>query len=502
MANQPYVIPVNTNGAVESSHRTGVGSDSTTNQVKVDGADGQVTFLSRVMGELETVAHNENHNDLYYFKQSRDLKTCAQPHVAQLRTWLYDEVRVFCESVTDMILNPGRLNLFSARYPPTGRLLCHDDQLEGRKIAFIIYLSPADWSSGKDEGGTLGVYDSVIGVDGKLEPTPNPMHKLPPTWNTLSFFEVSERSFHQVEEVIGNRTRYSVGGWFHELPQADRVKTSPSAIATKSTTDIADKVSSSQLAADQINITGDTIRSTTDIADKVSSSQLAADQINITDDTIRRAVERPGSESEQCLEDWINEVYLRKPIQANIQDKFADDSSIQLKDFLVPIKFKELDEALTGNGMAWHTDITPLKAKYATLCGGRPSGVIHDVQSLLSSKAFLELVNTLSGLDTTSVTTRIRKFAHGDYTMLPHGDTHKDCECLEVSLAVCRTQWKESWGGIRTYLVEGEEVISIAPEANTLSIVFRSADTDRFVRYITHTADDASYVDIEAICTE
>lgn len=37
-----------------------------------------------------------------------------------------------------------------------------------------------------------------------------------PKKNTLVFFEVSDRSFHQVSEVLTqSKTRYSINGWFH-----------------------------------------------------------------------------------------------------------------------------------------------------------------------------------------------------------------------------------------------------------------------------------------------
>lgn len=37
-----------------------------------------------------------------------------------------------------------------------------------------------------------------------------------PKFNTLLFFEVSDRSFHQVAEVLTkSKTRYSINGWFH-----------------------------------------------------------------------------------------------------------------------------------------------------------------------------------------------------------------------------------------------------------------------------------------------
>jgi Rps23 Pro-64 3,4-dihydroxylase Tpa1-like proline 4-hydroxylase len=37
-------------------------------------------------------------------------------------------------------------------------LLCHDDQLEGRRLAYVIYLVDRDWQ--KEDGGTLDLYES------------------------------------------------------------------------------------------------------------------------------------------------------------------------------------------------------------------------------------------------------------------------------------------------------------------------------------------------------
>lgn len=45
-------------------------------------------------------------------------------------------------------------------------LLCHDDELEGRRIAFILYLVPP-WE--KSDGGTLDLY-STDGKSSKLSP--------------------------------------------------------------------------------------------------------------------------------------------------------------------------------------------------------------------------------------------------------------------------------------------------------------------------------------------
>ena len=50
-----------------------------------------------------------------------------------------------------------RLALFCARYDRSDYLLCHDDELEGRRIAFIMYLVPP-WSH--QDGGLLELFNT------------------------------------------------------------------------------------------------------------------------------------------------------------------------------------------------------------------------------------------------------------------------------------------------------------------------------------------------------
>ncbi len=51
-----------------------------------------------------------------------------------------------------------KLALFHARYSLGDYLLCHDDELEGRRIAFILYLVPGDW--GQEDGGGLQLFST------------------------------------------------------------------------------------------------------------------------------------------------------------------------------------------------------------------------------------------------------------------------------------------------------------------------------------------------------
>lgn len=70
-------------------------------------------------------------------------------------------------------------------------LLCHDDELDGRRIAYILYLVDEDWSS--SDGGNLDLFD----VDENNQPR-CVAASVTPAWNSFGFFAVTTKSFHQV----------------------------------------------------------------------------------------------------------------------------------------------------------------------------------------------------------------------------------------------------------------------------------------------------------------
>ena len=62
--------------------------------------------------------------------------------------------RLPCVQMTGIELN-DKLALFYAEYRATDHLLCHDDELEGRRVAFILYLAPT-WT--EKDGGSLDLF--------------------------------------------------------------------------------------------------------------------------------------------------------------------------------------------------------------------------------------------------------------------------------------------------------------------------------------------------------
>lgn len=160
--------------------------------------------LSRAL-KKEAFEHKES--DLFAFKQTQDLHYSENKEIKEFVWFL--ESQEFSDLVNEMTgikVKKGALDLFGSLYENTSYLLCHDDQLEDRKIAYIIYLGE-DFSQG--DGGALSLRKDDKGKPSEIE------RKYYPKFNSLVMFEVSKKSWHEVEEVIGKKKRYAIGGWLH-----------------------------------------------------------------------------------------------------------------------------------------------------------------------------------------------------------------------------------------------------------------------------------------------
>ncbi len=145
-------------------------------------------------------------SDLFAFWQTIDLRDSEDPVIKEfLAVMASDEVREWLKAITGIRVKS--LDAMGVIYRDTDRLLCHDDELEDRKIAYILNLS--DGFTKKD-GGALAILDS----DKKGRPR-NVVRRIAPKHNTFSFFTVSTKSHHMVEEVLAQKDRLTIGGWFH-----------------------------------------------------------------------------------------------------------------------------------------------------------------------------------------------------------------------------------------------------------------------------------------------
>lgn len=99
------------------------------------------SFLEGLQKELLNLDFHEKYNDLYKFQQSDDLKKRREPHICALRKILFEHFRAWLSDISKIDLE-STIDMSCAKYEFSDALLCHDDELEGRRIAFILYLVP------------------------------------------------------------------------------------------------------------------------------------------------------------------------------------------------------------------------------------------------------------------------------------------------------------------------------------------------------------------------
>ena len=125
-------------------------------------------FLKELETEMKSkLKYLKKNNDLYKFHQTGDLANTKLKSIRKFRDQiLYGSVLKTLEKITNINLS-SNIDVTSSKYEFSDYLLCHDDDIhddknkKGRRIAFIYYLVPEDWSS--KDGGNLDLFN----VNGK-----------------------------------------------------------------------------------------------------------------------------------------------------------------------------------------------------------------------------------------------------------------------------------------------------------------------------------------------
>lgn len=153
----------------------------------------------------EKFEHKES--DLFSFNQTKDFDSVQNDVLKQFYLFAASsEFSNFMQDLTGITVKKGALDLAGSLYKGGDYLLCHDDQVEDRKIAYILYLSK-DFT--QKDGARFVLFNNKNG-----KPHTEAKAYIP-AWNSLLVFEVSDLSFHSVEENCSDKDRYAIGGWLH-----------------------------------------------------------------------------------------------------------------------------------------------------------------------------------------------------------------------------------------------------------------------------------------------
>jgi Rps23 Pro-64 3,4-dihydroxylase Tpa1-like proline 4-hydroxylase len=476
----------------------------------VDTSNGRGT-IDNLIQELDDLEFKEKSNDLYKFRQSGDLKAArSSACIRGFRDLMENNVKNWLHRATGIDFDDS-VDMFCARYDYTDYLSCHDDELEGRRIAYIWYLVPTSWN--KTDGGALDLFNTDdAGHPGSV------VKSIVPSFNSFAFFEVTPKSFHQVAEVLTrDKTRLSISGWFHgtSAPWPKRM-TMPAKIR-----------------------------------------------------------EKPADIDEDDFFEWINPLYLDPVTQSEIQENFEHSSEISLSGFFADDKHAELSAALRDSGLQWGTKGPANKRCYDNLEDADTPEIVKKCVQLLKSDAMFLLLSNMTGLrlhqlapvsdsekdddDDKEVeesdekkerkeksptassskmrevqeedddnedddekrtkkgskdecdpecSVEVRRWRRGCYTMLTDGDAEAAQFALDARLFVNCGGWSLDCGGFSSYIAkdEDEELLTAQPEENALILAYRDADTLRFVKRVTdevnHKLEGGEFHDVSLVYYE
>jgi Rps23 Pro-64 3,4-dihydroxylase Tpa1-like proline 4-hydroxylase len=313
--------------------------------------------------------YRRKNNDLYQFEQTTDLAqvdASRYPTLARLARVIRSRAMTsWVASVTGVTdLQPETADLFGANYGDGAHLLCHDDRMPNRRVAYIVYLVPEDWSA--EDGGALDLFGSCSAADGSPQPCDRVAASTLPAWNTLMLFPVSQRSFHQVAEVLSEdrlRTRLSIGGWFYGPDLGvTRTRKPPPQLTWQALTKPLDSPRYPGLASEAPTLASGSgghagtgkqraiaTQADSSRAATTNTSAGASDECAQESEAERSRVASLPHIPELWMDDeavlpwwlmeaacWVNHTYLNPLVQEQIRDSFVEESSVLLQDFLLP----------------------------------------------------------------------------------------------------------------------------------------------------------------------
>jgi len=464
-------------------------------------------YLESLQDELLQYTFHPKENDLYRFYQTDDImlndceNTDDKTHLNHFRNLLITKFLPWMQENSGVNLN-NQVDMFSALYGKNDFLLCHDDQLEGREIAYIYYLSP-EWK--ENYGGHLELFSSKTTKTKKglvYEPS-NVVKSILPKNNSLVFFYVNEQSFHQVKEVLSDEnTRMTITGWFH------------------------------------------------------SDSKKQIDSLTLPPPSVLTI---PLEPNDQEILSWLNPKLFQSSHFDLLKSEFEETSTINISDFLETSKYKQVADALSFLSClenseeyfqreylanSYHYDnfkancftkIVELQKKKRELAEDeKNTELITSLKSIkylieiFSSQKMFNFISKLTGVsliqeDTDedgepsakksrdiSCKSQIRSWKNGHYTLLRDMKEHNFQEDKVIEFILyfkVNEDWDESCGGATYYCVADEQepvifitssnltslifffqLLDVFPFSNQASLVYREKHCSSFVSYISQKA--------------
>ncbi|KAJ3592864.1 hypothetical protein NHX12_005202 [Muraenolepis orangiensis] len=444
-------------------------------------------FTENLQKELLELNFHEKSNDLYKYKQSDDLRERTESHISGLRAALFGQFRSWLGEVLDVTLE-STVDISCAKYQYTDILLCHDDELEGRRVAFILYLVPP-WQS--SDGGTLDMY----ATDSHLQPK-HIVKSLVPSWNTLVLFEVSPVSFHQVAEVLSeDKCRLSLSGWFHgpsiqRGPRHIEESLPRSPHLPRDETLLFEWVNPMYLDISYQEQIQEEFEESSEIQlkDFLKEEKFAEVSVALRLHEIQWA--RRGPPNKRSYE-----VASLESIPSCVSDCWellcseafflllSNFTGLRLH-FLCPNDDDDDDDDDNEDGHEEDGENEEEEEEENNKESARDGEATGSAMETPTAKK----TSKAKEPSTPEYTGELRRWTHGGYTLLHDGEAVRAEYALDLILPFGCSDWPSEFGGFTSYVAneEDEELLTVHPEDNCLALVYRDKETLKFVKHINH----------------
>ncbi|KAI6178920.1 hypothetical protein M3Y98_00554100 [Aphelenchoides besseyi] len=454
-------------------------------------SDKKSEVMENLKIELASSKFVEQNNDLHSIQQTTDVANLDDqkfPTLKSFHNFMRTTVREFIQKVTGFALNE-KVALTGSLYKQGDYLLPHDDSLDTRKVAFVLYLSK-DWE--EKFGGELALFNSNSNINRPIEVT----KRLQPIYNTFVFFPVTTNTWHSVEEVLDTSySRLSLNGWFHAddakaaapplpEPEAERIRLL-NTISMKTanewfnqrflnTTEIK-KIKRTFESTSEISfpdfLTDDKYNLVLDELDNAHFNDLGPpDQRNVA--KLDESMLTPGSNLSTLLE------MFRSEMMTSYLTKWT---GLQLSE----------DQSTLDNSSTTQPNVKRIRLD-TEVCKEPTTSAKTQNEIAGSSKADVELVPF------------VYRFKHGSYTMTDDQMAAR-AELNGYCLDDISTNGQKKAHGFTSYVgtetgndeaePQSSEILRVYPKANALQIVFRERNVVKFTKYLNcHTESRYYYL--------
>ena len=162
--------------------------------------------LDLAIDALAGLEYDFKESDLFSYWASINLTDINHPAINILRNDLGDNNWRKKVAKSFKIKQLSSIDMAAYVYGLGDFLLPHDDQVEGRIIAYSLHLTP---EITEETGGALNIFKANKEGKSKL------VDRVLPEYNSLIMFEVSDHSWHQVSEITSDIQRLTLTGWYY-----------------------------------------------------------------------------------------------------------------------------------------------------------------------------------------------------------------------------------------------------------------------------------------------